>query len=224
MCDEVAVCGSGPDDHSTPQACRVCLDSLLLGARPSSLLDFQRLCAEDPGSQPRYFPTGVFENTDIEQWWNCRNSRFLAAIQEAPLWPAPRNLEAFCLLWLRGFRRLLVIRVERRSNHILLVRKEADVQEAFEPGELVVNEIRSVSRAQWLRLKELLQKAESPESQVASVIDSTLAKEEWTLEGIKSGEYHVDVWYRSPFGPAARRELISYLLSMAGIGVAPDEL
>ena len=197
---------------------------MLLGARPSSLLDFQRLCAEDPGSQPRYFPTGVLENTDIEQWWNCRNSRFLAAIQEAPLWPAPRNLEAYRFLWLRGFRHLIVIRVERRGDRLLLVRKEADVQEAFEPGELVVNEVRSVSRAQWLRLKELLQKAKSPESQVASVIDSTIPKEEWTLEGIKLRQYHVDVWYRSPYGPAAYRELISYLLSMAGIAVAPNEL
>jgi len=195
---------------------------MLLGAGPSSLLDFQRLCAEDPGSQPRYFPTGVFENADIEQWWNCRNSRFVAAIQEAPLWRAPRNLEAYRFLWLQGFHHLIVIRVERRNNHILLVRKEADVQEAFEPGELLVNEIRSVSVAQWLWLKELLQKAKSPESQVASVLDSTVAQQEWTLEGIKLGEYHVDVWYGNPFGPAAHRELISFLLSMAGIAIAPN--
>jgi hypothetical protein len=95
------------------------------GGGPLSLQDLQRVCDEEPGSQPRYFPTGVFENLDIDQWWNCTGSRFLAALKEAPLWPAPRNLEAYRFFWLRTFGHSILIRIERRGNDVVLVAKKA---------------------------------------------------------------------------------------------------
>ncbi len=194
---------------------------MLLGAGPYTLEEFQRMCAEEPGSLPRYFPAGVIENQnpDAEQWWNCKNSRFLARMQERQLWPAPRDLEAYRFLWDR-FGHLIVIRLEKRGDHLLLVRKEADVHYGFEPGPLLVNETRSISREQWLRFKELLKKAKSPEAGVASYLDSSIPKEEWTLEGIESGEYHVDVWYQSSALPPHRDALSSYLFWMAGIPTA----
>src|SRR5260370_35302885 len=65
MCDEVAVCGSGPDDHSTPQACRVCLDSYAARRTPVIAFRFPTTLCRAPR-----FTTEVFANRRPRQHRN----------------------------------------------------------------------------------------------------------------------------------------------------------
>ena len=82
----------------------------------------------------------------------------IRATGEAPLRQAA-NGSRIRFLWLRTFDNPVVVRMEKNGNGITLRRKTAGGASGYEPGKIVANGSKTLSRQAWLEYMARLQKA-----------------------------------------------------------------
>jgi transposase len=158
------------------------------------------LCGSSIGQQ--YFPEGVFDeekqaNDSIVGWY----SGHLKALQEPSLWEISKKTKGpvFRFLWLRSFDHPVVVRLNVSGDGTgTLVTKISGRQGGYEPGKLVENRTKKLSKqeTQWfLDRVEELKYWELPgrEEKAPNVVN--LDGAHWVVEAVRDGNYKlVDRW------------------------------
>ena len=158
-----------------------------------------------------YFPPGTLDDTpesslSKEQWY----SKHLKALKEPSLWELSKTQksETYRFLWLRTFHHPISVRLDVNPNGTsMLTTKTTSGQGGYEPGTLVVNKKRALTKEQtdWFldRIAELgfwgLPAFEKPHEGIGpngeKTVEIGLDGAQWILEGIKDGKYQVtDRW------------------------------
>jgi hypothetical protein len=190
--------------------------------------------AAAPAKGPAYFPPGKFEpgpedDAFVVSWY----SKHLEALREPSLAALARSprAHAYRFLWLRTFDAPIALRVDiSPDGTATLTVKATSGQGGYEPGTLVTDRRRVLSRAEVGRFLSRLSTArfwelptrERPVTDADGSITLRADGAQWILEGVASGRYHVvDRW-----GPAhgAYREAALWLLQSSGLRIEAERI
>jgi len=208
--------------RSVALVCSFCILAFLISAQPQS----RRLITSNdpPDVNPQYFPGGVFsEYPDLSDFRSRWYAKHLRAMSEPSLLDAAKNKSAdsYRFLWLPTFRQPIAIRLAIRSDGTAqLTGIEMTGKGGYDPGLVATIEIVEISQDQIHQFRGLLQ---TTEYWSMLTVDSKLHEEsirdgdEWVLEGVRDGRYHV-VARVSPRN-GTYREACLYLLSLSKIEV-----
>lgn len=169
-----------------------------------------------------YFPHGGRSAPEgyhrlFAEWY----SKHLRAMKEGPFYYA-ENVEAerYRFLWLRTFHHPVAVRVWDAGGDRFVTLKELSGAGGYEPGRLLLERTRKLSKGEWDEFKRLLDEACYWEMPTA---DDTLGNDgaQWVLEGVRENRYHVvDRW--TPKG-GSYREACLYALSLSGFVADGDD-
>jgi hypothetical protein len=182
-----------------------------------------RMSAEGPVA---YFPPGAFasagEDGAFQVDWYTKELR---ALREPSVLAGDRQAHAYRFLWLRTFDAPIALRVDVSPDGSgTLTVKRSSGTGGFEPGTLVTNVRRTLSRADVRRFLSLLETArfweldtrERPDDEGGTITVKSDGAQ-WVMEGVRSGRYHVvDRW--TPRS-GAYREAALWLVSRAGLQI-----
>jgi hypothetical protein len=152
-------------------------------------------------------------------------------MQEGSLWQdQPRPREAYRFLWIPHTENPVSIRIERSSGSAVLVVKMLDGSQGVDPGPLILNERKTITRQQWETLHSKLQNAKFwtlpsvGNNEQPNVVHGDGSS--WVLEARKNDEYHaVDYWSPDEKGSEKQfRDLCLYFLNLSGIKVSSDKM
>lgn len=162
-----------------------------------------------------YFPLRVFsENDQSDQGYADWFSRYLKAMNEQPLHSLDEEGESYRFLWLRTFHSPVAVRIWRCGTERFISVKEMSGMGGYDPGNLIVNQERELTDAEWTGLMRLLDDSCFWQLPTAKAIIATDGAQ-WVFEGVKDGNYHVvNRW--SPHG-GTYRELCLYALELSGL-------
>jgi len=194
-------------------------------------------CASSPRTPAHgsvaYFPPGAFasagEDGAFQVDWYSKELRALREPSVAAL-AGDEGAHTYRFLWLRTFDAPIALRVDvSPDGGATLTVKRTSGQGGFEPGTLVTNERRALSRADVGRFLALLEAArfwELPAREPLESEDGTITVKadgaQWILEGVRSGRYHA-VDRGTPTG-GAYREAALWLVSRAGLRLKPESI
>jgi hypothetical protein len=156
---------------------------------------------EPPDANPQYFPKGAFKDSSEtgsfqgfkERWY----AKHLRSMREPSLSDASKDssLVAYRFLWLPTFDSPIAVRLTVRVDGTgTLTGKMTNGKGGYDPGKLTMNETHELTKAQITEFLGLLQKAAfwSAPSEVGAEGNDG---EQWVLEGVENGRYHiVDRW------------------------------
>ncbi|MBA2338827.1 MAG: hypothetical protein H0V88_00380 [Pyrinomonadaceae bacterium] len=185
------------------------------------------------GSEPvlvddaTYFSPDLF-NSETAAWY----AEYLRKMKEPPF---PRlidcGVESYRFLWLRTFHHPVSIRVWRLDEQIFLTIKELNGKGGYEPGKIIVNKNRRLTKGEWLTFKGLVERSSfwqlttdnrSPITEDADgTITVTTDGAKWILEGIQQKRYHI-VARQSAEG--TYRNACLYLIKLSGLMIKRDEI
>ena len=173
-----------------------------------------------------YFPKGTFN--DFRTSWY---SNQYTALDEHSLFMEKNKStnQIYRFTWLRTFHHPISIRLEIKNDEIgTLFIKMANGAGGYDPGELVTNESRQLSKSEITGFSNLINKASfwkiptetppDPNGKLSICIDGA----QWILEGLSKGNYHI-VDRCSP-KDGATRELCFYLLKLSGLKIKNEEI
>lgn len=132
----------------------------------SSTIDikpFKQSVQHPTDSSTLYFPLKQDYNAN-ENWFaivgldsfvNSWFSAQLFAMQEPVLSSGHPEQEVYRFTWLRTFHNPISIRAEMQNERYYIIKKMANGAGGYDPGKLVVSEVKQISPAQW---KQLLRK------------------------------------------------------------------
>jgi len=143
-------------------------------------------------------------------------TKHLAAMSEQALMSSNAEDESYRFLWMRTFHHPVVIRIERLGDKRMLIVKELDGAGGYNPGKLIVNRIRPLTKSEW---DEFARRVAQACFWRMPIEDSILGNDgaSWILEGYRQGCYHlVNRW--SP-ADGDYRECCLYLLKISGLGI-----
>lgn len=169
-------------------------------------------CATDPAVSPSFaFRESALERDSVEDplpglraCWNgpesafppagvkrCSFQSFLDAMGEETL-SRPGVQEAYRFLWLRTWRRPLMVRVERTERgDVSLEAKETDGSSELAPGKLAEHGRRRLTAAEWHSLKEAIQRSAfwtmDPAARVGTGGVVVADGATWIVEGHRGG-------------------------------------
>jgi hypothetical protein len=176
--------------------------------------------------QSGFSPDGSLgKDNPLPEWY----SKHLNALHEPSLWESSKTLNAqtYRFLWLRTFDHPIAIRLDvKPDGNSLLTTKISSGQGGYEPGRLIRNSARKLSKEQtaWFlaRIEELhFWSLPTKEAEEPNVIN--LDGAEWVLEGTKDGDYHlVDRW--SPDKGAVHALGIIMLIDLAKLKLLYQEV
>jgi hypothetical protein len=176
--------------------------------------------------QASFFPDGSLGKDDAHPDWY---SKHLNALHEPSLWESSKTqkTQTYRFLWLRTFHHPIAIRLDvKPDGSSLLTTKMSSGQGGYEPGRLIRNNTRRLSKEQteWFlaRIEELqFWTLPTKEAEEPNVIN--LDGAEWVLEGTKNGDYHlVDRW--SPDKGAVHALGIIMLIDLAKLKLLYEEV
>lgn len=182
--------------------------SVILGQEQTKRFDDSR-SNERTRSEGQLFPAGVLSDSRT-RWY----SEHLAAMNERVLTePETANglaatKESYRFLWLPSFWHPVAVRFEDIGGRYRVNVKELDGKGGYQPGKLVRDESRELTRKRWNELTRRIQKcsfwtmATTEESRI-------LDGEQWILEGVRGGKYHI-VDRQSPKASTEHRKLREY--------------
>ncbi len=137
-------------------------------------------------------PAAAFADKELQ----CRYSMQLEAMGERALNGGP-SYEAYRFLWLRAFKRPVMVRIESREGVLVLEAKEADGMAAFAPGKVSEHVRRLLSKREWDGLRAVIaasgfwamSSAERDviQGDVEAVADGAV----WLVEGARFQEHRV---------------------------------
>ena len=176
-------------------------------------------------SRGAFFPAGSLnERGDSDSFEREWYSKHLAAAGEFAL-PSAKLEDAYRFTFLPSFSHPVVVRVERNSDSAIIVAKELDGVGGYDPGELIVDRYRSLTRSEW----------EEIERRVVAMQFWALPKHAcegrdhpddgavWLLEGVSHGEYAAVQWHWDEC--AACLDLVELAeLKLQGLGPEPQPL
>jgi hypothetical protein len=169
-----------------------------------------------------YFPQGAFSTKEgldefVAQWY----SKHLSAMNEKPFYyPDNSEVESYRFLWLRSFHHPIAVRLWSTGGEQFMTLKEMSGAGGYEPGKLLVNHTRKISKDEWDEFTRLLEQTcywELPTR------DGILGNDgaQWILEGVRSGRYHVvDRWTPQS---GSYREACLYALKLSGFTVSDSD-
>jgi hypothetical protein len=179
-------------------------------------------------AQEPYFPKGVLGNDPrsdafVLNWY----SKHLKALEEPSLLQLAKNpsSESYRFVWLRTFHHPVVIRIDIRADGIgELTTKVSNGAGGYEPGKLIENTSRPLTRQQSEQLVATIKKVqfwELPPHESSETVGCDGSQ--WIIEGVKNGKYHVvDRW--TP-GKGAVHELgLLFVSGLANMRIPKDEL
>ena len=124
-----------------------------------------------------------------------RYTQKLRALGEHSLLKEDGSKEIYRLLWLRTFENPVVIRIERDKESYQLYWKVSSGKGGYEPGELTTYKSRQISKTEWNKFEELINKMEFWTSET---VEKKLHGDDgsrWVIEGVSENGYHVtDRW------------------------------
>lgn len=120
-------------------------------------------------------------------------SKHLKAMQEPVLKHSTHN-QVFRFTWLRTFDNPIVIRLENDNNHITLFWKVTDGKGGYDPGEIIINEKKELTKEEWKVIYDEINAINfyglMPYQRMMGIDGA-----QWILEGNEFGKYHaVDRW------------------------------
>lgn len=166
-------------------------------------------------------------SSDNQEFSLSGYARHLRALREPSLIDASKNpkTHVYRFLWLRSFHSPIAIRLVVRENGSgFVVFRRTSGKGGYEPGRLVVNRTKPLSRrdVSWfLGLMEEQNFWELPTTERDPDI-ITLDGAQWIIEGVKQGKYHVAERWSPEKGPV--RNLALTLIQLSGFRPYYDEV
>ncbi len=143
-------------------------------------------------------------------------TKHLAAMSEPALLSSKGKDESYRFLWMRTFHHPVIIRLERSGDKRILIVKELNGAGGYNPGKLIVNRIRSLTKSEWDEFARRVAQACFWRLPMEDGIEGNDGAS-WILEGYRQGCYHaVNRW--SP-ADDDYRECCLYLLKISGLGI-----
>ena len=176
-----------------------------------------------------FFPPLIFNaNPDLNSFVVDWYSKQLTALHEPSLWEISKSskLEIYRFLWLRTFHAPIVIRLNINSDRTgALTVKATSGKGGYEPGELIKDESRSLSKAEAQSFLDMIEKQKywslPTKEEDPNVVN--LDGAQWVLEGVRNGTYKiVDRW--SPEEGSIRKLGIRFLFGIAKIKLPSQEV
>ena len=166
------------------------------------------------------FKTRIIEgekDTFVVKWY----SKYLYRMKEPLLFNLKGKIETYRFTWLRSFDNPIAIRIEKENDTYTLYWKVCDGAGGYDPGKLIINKSKIISKADWSRFKNKLKESNfwSLEPGRASLgTDGS----EWIMEGAKSNNYHVvTIWSPSD---GKYYEACRYLLELTNLDIPKDKI
>lgn len=181
-------------------------------------------------ADPKYFPMGTLGTTAQQHQFSADwYSKHLRILQEDSLWRLSQEQptsETYRFLWLRTFHHPLCIRVSLHQDGTgVLVAKETNGQGGYEPGQVIRNTTRALSKEQGRRFLDRVHRV-AFKRQSADNNESTIHLDgaQWIVEESKRGHYRVvDVWSPPPSHPV-RLLAMTLMIEMAQWDVPSREV
>jgi len=196
---------------------------------------YAQLAGQAGPAKPDYFPSVSLDeesrSSDSKKQWYSEVLRTLDEPSFAAELESSGSTESYRFLWLRSFHHPVAIRVDiNHDGTSLLTTKISDGKGGYEPGKLIVNRKRRLTKEQtsWFldRTRELdfwsLPTYERQIEQIGPNGEKTVTVQldgaRWVLEGIKDKKYQiVDRW--SPENGAVHTLGIIMLIDLAKLKI-----
>lgn len=121
-------------------------------------------------------------------------SEQLSALKE-PLIFNQTDKTIYRFTWLRTFHKPVAIRLERTGNSYTLYWKQTSGAGGYDPGELIINSSKQLTKEKWDKFIVLLQSADFWNMPTKSNDDMGADGSQWIIEGMENAKYHVvDRW------------------------------
>lgn len=154
----------------------------------------------------------VHYTTFTLEWY----SSHLKSMNEPVLF-ADNSNNIYRFTWLRSFNAPVSIRIEESGNKYMLYWKKTDGMGGYEPGVIVVDDKRLLTKKEWSTIGQYLTDFDFWEQPTISNNRIGFDGAQWILEGMKDGNYHiVDRW--SPDNDSYY-ELGKYLVELTGMTI-----
>src|SRR5579862_4803457 len=168
-----------------------------------------------PDANPQYFPIGVFgKNSGLSDWVARWYASELRALKEPSLYKDESstssefgknvNVDAYRITILPTWGNAVAIRVQRHGELYSLSARRLDGQAGFDPGKLVESKDITLSLQDSATLSILIQNLnffQMPTEDNVKGMDG----DEWIIEGVSKGNYHVAVrWCAQAYDPGKR--------------------
>ncbi len=162
-------------------------------------------------AQPEDGPGGLGEFR--VEWY----SKHLKAMKEPSLWGLSRNAggpESYRLLLLPSFTHPIAVRITKDGVGATLRAVVLTGKGGYEPGRVAIDRTLSLDAGQWAGLEKEIEAAEFWSLPTTVADDSGTDGEQYVVEGLKGGRYHVvDRWEPDP----AYKELIGHIFGLSGL-------
>lgn len=166
-------------------------------------------------------------HVNIIQTFNADNyhrtwySKQLSAMQE-PVLKDVRNAEIYRFTWLRATHAPIAIRIYKEGDKAWIVWKASNGRGRYEPGQLVVNHSKKLSKRQWQKFQELLHTLDYWNMLDYQVLVGSSGAY-WILEGVSGNRYKViDFWHPNLYSDYA--QTCRYLLSLTNLRIKKKEI
>jgi hypothetical protein len=148
-----------------------------------------RYFVELPNNWERDSKLDIFRKTDYAKFHLDWYSNQLYALKE-PIIYNQNNKTIYRFTWLRSFHNPIAIRIEKQNDIYKLYWKVADGYGGNDPGKLVIDTFKLITKEKLNELLSLLKSANFwnlPTLEENNGIDGA----EWIIEVIENGEYHI---------------------------------
>lgn len=174
-----------------------------------------------PDANPQYFPIGAFnKNLDFSEWTARWYASELRALEEPSLYENGSsassestknvNAEVYRITILPTWGNAIAVRVQKHDELYSLSARRLDGQAGYDPGKLVESKNVTLSTQDSKTLAMLIQNLnffQMPTEDNVRGMDG----DEWIIEGVSKGKYHVAVrWCADAYDPG-KRNLIAFL-------------
>jgi hypothetical protein len=173
------------------------------------------------GQGKTYFPnkpkdTAYFSAFTIK-WY----SEQLSAMQEPVLFSYNSTNEIYRFTWLRTFHHPIAIRIKKNGDSYFLYWKECGGKGGYEPGELIKDGHKVISKISWYEFMDRLNRIDFWKMNTK---ERSLGNDgaEWILEGKSGKNYHVtDRW--TPNALTGYYRCCDFLIGLANLKIPPKD-
>jgi len=137
-----------------------------------------------------YFPKGKLDDF-TNKWYSIQ----LIGLGEPVLYDTKSTDEIYRFTWLRSFDHPIAISIIKKGNSFLLTWKECNGSGGHEPGKIIMNKQRAITKADWDFFQYRLKQLNFWQLPTTDPTSTGADGAKWLLEGKKPNQYHVtDRW------------------------------
>ena len=171
-----------------------------------------------------YFPFEIFTDTAIYAGYDTFRvdwySSHLHAMREPLLFNKKPDKEIYRFLWLRTFHNPVSIRIEKQNDKYTLTWKLCDGAGGYEPGQMTINETKTIDKETWDKFYSYLEAADFWNLNTIEVDILGTDGSQWILEGVNNERYHVvDRW--TPSG-GSYYDCCDFLIGLTDLKIKKD--